>query len=632
MRDRLTRLLLAKTPLLLRRICYIVLTLLLAACPIYAQRTYEAEPGKMPLLDGCVAHYEDTTAQLSIRRIDTLQLRFKPMHTSSLNRGYTASHHWLHIRLTARTSQTVFIGMDNPRINDFRFYQLTQKRIVNQVLTGDALPFPSRNTPDYNWAFPVALDGKTPTDVFIMVAKRYEVLGVRVRVWDARTFERNVRDRYFLWGILTGFTLLILLINVVAFMATRETVYFWFISLIVAIAFHISAQSGLGFQYLWPGAPAFNRLDPQLLSGWLIMLTQLQFMQHFIRQRAGHSRAYGAVQTFKYVLLALLVVNSVVRVLDVFPQQHFLWTFNATLVFIVISILLAFWSIFERIHQREKVVFFYTFTLSVQLVGYLVVFFINVAFTQGREPLFQIDSYVVIVINLLFDLLILSSGILFFWFQTYRRQNEQLLTTLHEQQQAQSGRVIEALEIERNRIAEDLYDDVGAILSTAIGYVSSVLRKPGVRGQFPLLAEARQLLDQAVENLRTVSHNLMPKNFAELGLAKSVAETVDKVQASTGIAFQYVVAGHERRLDVGVEVQIFRIAVELINDIVKNARATSITIQLLYGPESLQLMSEVDSPSSLRYTNLHAKVAFVNGKIDTDVGFDGATVLIEIPY
>jgi two-component system, sensor histidine kinase LadS len=608
--------------------------LLLVGCmtPVRAQPTYWIEPGRERSLDGFMTHYGDSTARLGIGQIRAVQNQFTLLTGSLLNKGYTASHHWLHIRLNARTPQTAFLELDNPRINTFQFYQFSGNTRIHQVITGDERPFDSRGFPSYNWVFPVVLDGKTPADLYVMVAKRHEVLGVRVKVWRAGTFERKDRDTYLFWGLLTGFTLLILLINLVAFVSTRQTIYGWFIGLILAITFHILTQSGLGFQYLWPNLPGFNHYDPQLLSGWLIMLAQLQFMQHFIGQKADQGRAFWAVQLYKYTLIGLLVLNVVLRFFNVFPESHFRWTFNATLLFTVISVLLAFWSIFERIRQREKVVLFYTFTFSIQLIGYLVVFVINLAFTQGREPLFQIDSYVVIVTNFLFDLLILTSGILYFWFQSYRQQNEQLLTALHQHEQAQSQKVIEALEIERNRIAEDLYDDVGAMLSTAIGYVSSVMRKPDVREKFPLLTEARQLLVRAVDNLRTVSHNLMPKNFAELGLAKSLAETVDKVSASTDIRFQFIVAGVERRLDASTEVQIFRIAVELINDIVKNSDATEATFQLVYGEESLMMIAEDDGPSPPQYNNLHSKVAFINGKIDADISPSGVTVLAEIPY
>ena len=618
----------------LRSICYIVLLLLLPGIPVYGQKTVWVEPGVDQSLAGFVGHYEDTTARLSIRQIAELQKlnRFTVLPSEYLNQGYTASNHWLHIRLSAKTPQAVFLELDNPRINNFQFYQVVDKQLVRQVVTGDSLPFHSRGIPSKNWVFPVSLTGKTPVDLFIMVAKRHEVLGVRVSLWQAAVFEQNERNSYLFWGFLTGFSLLILLVNVVAFVATQERIYVWFSGLILAIAFHISAQSGLGFQYLWPNLPAFNRLDPQLLSGWLIMVAQLQFMQHFIGQKAGQSRAFAAVTVFRYSIGVLLVLNVVLRISDVFPQAHFQWTFNATLALIIVSTVLAFWSIVERIRQGEKVVIFYTITFSIQLVGYLIIFFINLAFINSQKPLFQVDSYIFVVINFLFDLLILTSGILYFWFQRYRQQNNQLLTALHQSEQAQSGRIIEALEIERGRMAEDLYDDVGAMLSTAIGFVSSVLRKPDVRERFPMLSEARQLLVRAVDNLRAVSHNLMPKNFAELGLARSLAETIDKVSASTDIRFRYIVTGPEQRLDASTEVQIFRIAAELINDIVKNSNATQATFQLIYGKESLTLLSEDDGPNPPQYNNLHSKVAFINGTVNADISPNGVTVLAEIPY
>ena len=616
----------------MKSIIYIVLLLIGGMAPIRAQPTYQVEPDKNRPLDGFISHYDDTTAQLGIGQIQAMQNQFRPLPGSQLNQGYTPSHHWLHIRLHTGTPQTVFIEFDNSRINQFWFYQVQAGQLVQQVVTGDSLPFETRAFLHYNWVFPITLNKQTPTDVYVMVAKRYEVLGVRAHVWDARTFEQKDRSNYLFWGMLAGIGLLILLINVIALIGTREVIYFWFINVILAVAFHILAQSGLGFQYVWTEWPAFNRYDPPLMSAWLIILAQVHFVQHFIGQKREQSLSYWAVTVFKGCLIILLFLNVALRYADVFPKQHFQWTFTMTLVFMVVSILLAFLYIYERIRQREPIIIFFTITISIQLVGYLLVFFVNLAFINGGKPLFKIDSYVVVIINFLFDLIVFTLGILYFWFQRSRQKHEQLLTTLHQYEQAQSEKVIEALEIERNRIAEDLYDDVGAMLSTAIGFVSSVMRKPDVREKFPLLTEARQLLVRAVDNLRTVSHNLMPKNFAELGLAKSLAETIDKVSASTDIRFRFIVVGPERRLDVSTEVQIFRIAVELINDIVKNSDATEATFQLVYGKESLMMIAEDDGPNPPQYNNLHSKVAFINGKIDADISPSGVTVMAEIPY
>jgi signal transduction histidine kinase len=170
------------------------------------------------------------------------------------------------------------------------------------------------------------------------------------------------------------------------------------------------------------------------------------------------------------------------------------------------------------------------------------------------------------------------------------------------------------------------------MLSTAIGYVSSVLRKPDVREQFPALTAARTLLDRSVENLRTVSHNLMPKNFAQLGLSQSLAETIDKVAHTSDVAVAYVVVGTERRLSAATEVQIFRIAAELINDILKNSAATQATVQLIYNHDHLSLMAEDDAPRTPAYNNLTSKVQFLNGTLAVDTTKTGVTAVVEIPY
>ena len=115
----------------LRSVRYIALLLLLLGIPVYGQKTVWVEPGVDQLLAGFIGHYEDTTARLSIRQIAELQKlnRFTVLPSEFLNQGYTASNHWLHIRLSAKTPQTVFLELDNPRINNFQYYQVTDNQL-----------------------------------------------------------------------------------------------------------------------------------------------------------------------------------------------------------------------------------------------------------------------------------------------------------------------------------------------------------------------------------------------------------------------------------------------------------------------------------------------------------------------
>ncbi|MFN8354377.1 MAG: 7TM-DISM domain-containing protein [Spirosomataceae bacterium] len=590
-------------------------------------------------LRGLLSIYHDTVGTQTIHQVRLQHQKgaFQPIADDLLNLGYTSADHWVHFRLESGNplyTYPMMLEVTNSRINELTVYQVQSNRIISTVHTGDELPFDSRIFPSRNFIVPTQATPNQPIDVYIRVQKRHEALVFQLRLWHTNTFEAHERNEYLILGGVAGFLLLIVILNLVLSFATHDRIYVWYIGLLLASFFQIISQAGVGFQYLWPQAPWFNHFDPQVLSSWLIMLAQLTFIQHFIRQSRHNSRVYRFVQAYKVLVVFILLTCVLVRAFKWAEVYWFSWMYTTTLCFILVSVSLAYACLFERIRKRESEVIFYMTVLSIQLIGYILVFLYNINVTRAGQPLlFRFDGYLLMVGILLIDLLILTMGLLYFRFNEYRRQNERLLIELHKSQQEQSERTIEALEMERNRIAEDLYDDVGAMLSTAIGYISSLLRRAEIREQYPILGEARKLLNTAIENLRTVSHNLMPKNFAHLGLSKSLEETVRKVSRPDAVSFQYVCVGNEVRLSTATEVQIFRIAADLIQNVIKQSGATEATLQLIYHPDYLNLTLEDNGTEAQRFvqSNLTSKVNFVHGNLTIDTSPYGSTVMVEIP-
>lgn len=620
-----------KNPAFLIRCCILLLVLL--AGLTRAQPSAPPMPGAGVVVASPVETLADSTGQRTIGQMVALYRarQFRPLPTNRLHLNHALAPQWLHLRLPPAADRLAYVELDNPRINQVDFYQVVGNRLIRRVITGDSLPFSTRVFPHYSFVFPVLTNPQTPTDVFVRLAKHGEVLSATLRLWKPNAFHAHDRRQYLGWGMLTGLTALVLLLTGMVWLATANALYGWFVAVIGWQAVHLGAASGLGFQYGWPDWPIVNDWYPQTLSAWLIVASQVQFMQRFIGQTAQNSRVYRWVNGFTYSIVGATAITVGLLLFRAVPAGYFTGLMVVSVLFSLGVLPLVWASMRERIGHREPVILFYAAITGMQFLA-LLLYLLNVVATGLGHPLFTFTDEGLVTVNFLIDLLLLSLGVVYFGFSNYRQQNEHLLTALHRQEQTQSARLIEALEIERGRMAEDLYDDVGAMLSTAIGYISSVLRQPDMRERFPMLTDARQLLVRAVDNLRAVSHNLMPKNFAELGLARSLAETIDKVSASTDITFRYIVTGTERRLSASTEVQIFRVAAELINDIVKNSNATHATFQLIYGPESLTLLSEDDGPNPPQYNNLHSKVAFINGTINADVSPDGVTVLAEIPY
>ncbi len=617
-----------QTIIMFKKTLNILFALLIFSCAQSQEMTkmLEIKPNDSFSLKGYLYHFEDKTNQLNDQTIQ--QKNFELLKAEKVNAGISSSNHWVKFKIKNTDNQafTYFIEVVNPRINHLDIYEFRANSLTKNIHTGDALKFESRGFPNRNFVCQLSLKPNEEAIYYIMAEKRYEVLTYSIQLWQADKFEENDRKSYLNWGILFGLILIVLLLNAVVWFATKDIVYGWFMMIILTGAFHIGAATGLSFQYLWPNFPDINACYPQTFSSWLVVLFQLYFMQQFIGQTAQNSRIFHFVKKIQSFIIGSLVVSIIVLVLGIIPQYFFGIMLLLSLFFDFIVIPLGIISVIERIKKREKIILFLAaVTLFKSLI--LLIYLVNVAL-----KLFEFDSLSVVLYNFLFDLIILSLGVLYFGFSKFRTQNEELLTTLHQHEQAQSQKIIEALEIERNRIAEDLYDDVGAILSTAIGYISSIMRKAEVKEKYPIISEARKLLERAVENLRNVSHNLMPKNFAQLGLSKSLAETIDKVSETSDIHFEYVVVGKEKRLSSAVEIQIFRIASELINDILKNSFATNATLQLIYDEEKLTLISEDDGSGKPMYNNLESKVNFINGTLNVDVNDGGVTVIVEIPY
>ena len=144
-------------------------------------------------------------------------------------------------------------------------------------------------------------------------------------------------------------------------------------------------------------------------------------------------------------------------------------------------------------------------------------------------------------------------------------------------------RLNEALENEAKKIAHALHDEAGQLLASvhiAIADVASELPPPG-RAR---LQEVRRLLHTIELELRNLSHELRPTVLDRLGLLPALQFLAENVARRAGIRIQ--VTGEEAgRLPSEVEITLYRIAQEALNNVVRHARAKSASIELRVGPQ-----------------------------------------------
>lgn len=232
-------------------------------------------------------------------------------------------------------------------------------------------------------------------------------------------------------------------------------------------------------------------------------------------------------------------------------------------------------------------------------------------------------------------LLVLLLAVVFFNRQRIKRIAIHQLE-LNRLQKQQADAVMETQESERKRIAEDLHDSLGHLLSTAKMHLQSLPeeQKPKVEGSL-------HLLNQASEEIRNITFNLMPHTLEEGGLIPALHELAAKVSKAGVVKVNLQVHNMERFiLEKQSQFNIYRIVQEAVNNILKHADAQEINIQLIGQDDHLSIMIEDDGKgfdTTTRKTgrglkNIVTRSLWLKGQINIDSQPGrGTTITTEIP-
>ena len=224
--------------------------------------------------------------------------------------------------------------------------------------------------------------------------------------------------------------------------------------------------------------------------------------------------------------------------------------------------------------------------------------------------------------------------------------NKQRIDELLQQQEIASLQgVLEGQEQERKRVAIDLHDRLGGILSMVKLHFSAVEEKlPDDNPEKKKFLTASELLDLAAGEVRNISHNLLSGVLAKFGLLPALKDLTDRINESGEITLNLIYHNVEGALNGEQELQIYRIVQELISNILKHSDAGEATIQLIRNPDEkvVNLIVEDDGkgfdpavPSlsgGIGLGNLKARVNKLNGHFHIDSGKGaGTSVSIDIP-
>jgi PAS domain S-box-containing protein len=216
----------------------------------------------------------------------------------------------------------------------------------------------------------------------------------------------------------------------------------------------------------------------------------------------------------------------------------------------------------------------------------------------------------------------------------------QLVEQKLKQQKGIAEAIIQAQEMERNRIGNELHDNVNQILSTAQLYLNTM--DPAREDAYDLKDRTKAILSLAIEEIRKLSREMVVPNLREDGLIKSVSDLVEDIRFANPfrIVFEHSESRGIESLGQQKKITLLRIIQEQIKNVVTYSKASNVEISLNCYHDQVRLYISDDgigfdpknTPRGLGLSNIYERTRLYNGKVilHTAPGM-GCSLIVNIP-
>jgi len=187
--------------------------------------------------------------------------------------------------------------------------------------------------------------------------------------------------------------------------------------------------------------------------------------------------------------------------------------------------------------------------------------------------------------------------------------------------------MLQGQEEERSRLAKDLHDGLGGLLSGVKFSLSNMKDNLIITPEnMTVFERSLDMLDTSIKELRRVAHNMMPEMLTRFGLNEALKEYCNTINTTNLLLVKYQSIGMDSRIEKSSEIIIYRIIQELLNNILKHAAATEAMIQLVKEEGRLSIIVEdngkgfdiatLKENKGAGLTSVQSRVDYLKGQLD----------------
>ncbi|QEC69991.1 hypothetical protein FRZ67_22815 [Panacibacter ginsenosidivorans] len=544
--------------------------------------------------------------------------------------GVTDDYYWFvfTVKNNLPNDISLFFELNNPGLNVAKVYKRSANGFQLTGEAGDHLPFETRPLKYYDLVFPLQLNAGETSTIIALLDNTGDNLDCLPQLYDANTFNAKAERYYIVIGSITGIMLTAFVLNLFLGISLKDKLHLLYALYIISMLFEMYLLQGIDVQYIYPGYPVLSDIFKYLSPA--IGLTLMAYvMQLFLNQTRQNSRLRIVVDIFKYFIILLIPTFLIIyfyfpeaRTARGFYQQVFALT-------LALQLLLFFFSALEKAFQKYKPAYFYL--VAIAYLWYGAIQYVITILGGGTKEMIEKQPND-LQIGIVAETIIVFFGIIY-RYNLFKRENQALTLALKNEKLQFTEQIISTQENERKRIAEDLHDELGSNLAAI---KLSVQKLPVEKN---IYAPIISMLDEASADVRNISHNLMPPEFGKTKLEDILTYYYKQLSNEGDIRFTFHCIGYNQQFRKNDELMIYRIIMELTNNIVKHSNATESTIQLLHNDTHLEIIAEDNGKGfteketkGIGLKNIRSRIDYLGGNINIDSGNSGTTTIIHIPY
>jgi two-component system, sensor histidine kinase LadS len=307
-----------------------------------------------------IGFFEDKSSIISIQNLlDTnSKINFSAMKSENENCGFSKSSYWLKITCINNTlsSQGYYLNIDYALINDIRFYEIENNKLIDSTCTGENYAHHSRQFNNRFFIFYLDINPNSTKTFYVRICNIGEVTKIPISIQNEKQHRLNGSNFDFIDSIYYGYFLFALLFNLLMFFEFKKKLFILSSCFIICMALFLFISDGFAFQYFWPNFSYISNhsiiLFAILSSVFLIMFTNI-FLDN--------SRTIKKISSIFYVCASLTIFWNLI------PNPYTSYSFFVANFFVLVTVIFIFIISAIKLYYN-KTHFNYLFFISIIFV------------------------------------------------------------------------------------------------------------------------------------------------------------------------------------------------------------------------------------------------------------------------